>query len=147
VKSTSKKGSQKLTRKPQSQPIQKKRIASKDPSQLARENETLRGQLAESLQRENATSEILSAIANSAKDLQRVLDTVAENAARLCEAKESLIFRIEGDFYQRVARYGSMYTGGGRRPITLRTPIGRAMLDRQTTIDFRFPKALSPRFI
>src|SRR5215831_5186658 len=101
-------------------------------AELCQELEGRNRDLTESLQRENATSEILRVIASSAQDLQKVLDAVAENAARLCEAKDSLIFRIEGDFYQRVAKYGSMYTGGTRLPITFRTPIGRAMLDRQT---------------
>src|SRR5262249_34200791 len=89
-------------------------------------------QLIDAVEQQTSTGEILRVIASSSTDLRWVLDTVAENAARLCEAKDSLIFRIEGDFYQRVARYGSMYTGGARQPITLRTPIGRAMLDRQT---------------
>ena len=101
-------------------------------AELRQELESRNQDLTESLQRENATSEVLGLIASSAQDLQRVLDAVADNAARLCEAKDSLIFQIEGEFYRRVARYGSMYTGGGRRPINLRTPIGRAMLDRQT---------------
>jgi GAF domain-containing protein/anti-sigma regulatory factor (Ser/Thr protein kinase) len=100
--------------------------------ELRRQLEDRDQQLAESLRREKATSEVLRLIASSAEDLQRVLNSVAENAARLCEAKDSLIFRIEGDSYQRVARYGPMYTRGGWLPITLRTPIGRAMLDRQT---------------
>jgi len=128
VKSTSKKSSsRKLSRKAQAPSIQKKHSTAS--SQLV---DRLQRELAEAQLRENATSEILRVIASSAEDLQRVLDSVAENAARLCEATDSLIFRIEGDFYQRVAKYGSMYTGGTRLPITFRTPIGRAMLDRQT---------------
>src|SRR5690242_1465064 len=83
-------------------------------AELRHELEARNRDLAESLQRENATSEVLRLIASSAQDLQQVLDTVAESAARLCEAKDSLIFQIEGEFYRRVARYGSMYTGGVR---------------------------------
>jgi GAF domain-containing protein len=103
-----------------------------DQAVIAIENVRLFQELKESLDQQTATSEILGVIASSPTDIQPVLDVVAENAARLCEAKDALIFRIEGDFYQRVAKYGSMYTGGTRRAITLRTPIGRAMLDRRT---------------
>src|SRR5215813_15649748 len=102
-------------------------------SQLKKEVQRLTEQL-ESREREQiATSEVLRVIASSSTDLQSVLDVVAENAARFCEAKDALIFRIDGDFSQRVARYGLMpgATERGRRSITRGTPIGRAILDRQ----------------
>src|SRR5262244_3815758 len=102
-------------------------------SQLKKELKRVAEQL-ESRDREQiATSEVLRVIASSSTDLQSLLDVVAENAARLCEAKDALIFRIDGDFSQRVARYGLMpgATERGRRPITRETPIGRAILDRQ----------------
>src|SRR5499426_1938584 len=102
-------------------------------SQLKKELKRVAEQL-ESRDREQiVTSEVLRVIASSSTDLQSVLDVVAENAARLCEAKDALIFRIDGDFSQRVARYGLMpgATERGRRPITRGTPIGRAILDRQ----------------
>src|SRR5215813_9857600 len=102
-------------------------------SQLKKELKRVAEQL-ESRDREQvATSEVLRVIASSSTDLQSVLDVVAENAARLCQAKDALIFRIDGDFSQRVARYGLMpgATKRGRRSITRGTPIGRAILDRQ----------------
>ena len=37
-----------------------------------------------------------------------MLDVVAENAARLCEANDALIHRIDGDVLQRVALFGPM---------------------------------------
>lgn len=40
----------------------------------------------ESLAQQSGTSEILRVIASSPTDLQAVLDAVAENAARLCDA-------------------------------------------------------------
>ena len=89
-------------------------------------------QLAEALEQQTSTSEILRVIASSPTDLQPVLDVVAENAARLCEAQDALILRIDGDFFQLAATYGAMPTGTGRRPITFRTPSGRAIRDRQT---------------
>jgi hypothetical protein len=101
---------------------------------VAREAHTiaeLRQQLAESLQRENATSEILQVIARSPTDLQPVLDVLAENAARLCEATDAQIQRVEGDLFMTVASYGPFPPTYAKRPIDRTFPGGRAIIDRQ----------------
>ena len=79
-----------------------------DQAVIAIENVRLFNELKESLEQQTATSEILGVIASSPTDLQPVMDAIAENAARLCEANDALIHRIDGDFLKRVANYGPL---------------------------------------
>ena len=101
---------------------------------IAIENVRLFQELKESLEQQTATSEILGVIASSPTDIQPVLDVVAENAARLCEATDALILRIDGETLKRVAHYGPLPTelGVGPRESTAAVyRVERSSIERQ----------------
>ena len=105
-----------------------------DQAVIAIENVRLFQELKESLERQTATSEILGVIASSPTDIQPVLDVVAENAARLCDANDAAIWRADGDKFWLVASYGSIpiHRREEFRSMNRRGPLGRAMIDRET---------------
>ncbi|MEA2892908.1 MAG: hypothetical protein QOI05_3701 [Bradyrhizobium sp.] len=92
-----------------------------------------RERLGEATKQHIATSEMLRLIANS--PIQSVLDTVAENAARLCDANNAEIFRLEDNLLRLAASYGEIpvvihaYQGV---PVNRDTVTGRAACDRRT---------------
>jgi len=110
-------------------------------TELQEKNQALteaHAQVTEALEQQTATSEILRVISSSPTDLQPVLDAMAENAARLCNAQDVAIMRTEGEFLRVVASVGpfgtAISTGMAefRYGITRGGVAGRAVVDRTT---------------
>jgi GAF domain-containing protein/anti-sigma regulatory factor (Ser/Thr protein kinase) len=104
-----------------------------DQAVIAIENTRLFAELQERLEQQTATSEILRVISSSPTDLKPVLDAVAKNAARVCNASEAVIFRVEGDSYKVASRYGSLpiVTSDELGPMRRDLVTGRAIIERR----------------
>src|SRR5262249_8746621 len=90
-------------------------------------------ELRDALEQQTAMSKILGVIASSPSDLQPVLDTIAENAARVCGSYDAVIRLIEGNILRMAAHHGLTESGFGlEQPLIRGTIGGRAVIDRQT---------------
>jgi len=99
---------------------------------LERQTRELARALAEAHAQQAATAEILRVISGSPTDIQPVFDAIAGSAARLCDASEVVIRRVEGDLMSLAAHLGSVGVIRSVIPISRRTVAGRAVLERRT---------------
>jgi two-component system NtrC family sensor kinase len=102
-----------------------------------RELAETRKALAEALEQQTATSEVLRVISSSPGELQPVFETMLANATRICEATFGVMYLFEGDAFRAVALHGpaAFVEARRRNPILQLIPgtaLGRVAATKQT---------------
>ena len=94
----------------------------------------LRRDLADAWEQQAATSEILQIISRSPTDVQPVFAAVLASAARLCDALDATMFRVDGDVLRLAAHEGPIPSDpvGTPRALTPGTPSARSVLEGRT---------------
>ncbi len=83
----------------------KRSVDRRSPKNDASGSRELEKRLAEALEQQRATSEILRVISSSPGDIQPVFDAIAANAARLCDAVNGLVIRFDGQLLHLAAHH------------------------------------------
>jgi GAF domain-containing protein len=100
----------------------------------------LEKRLAEALEQQTATADILRVISQSPTEVQPVFDAIVRSGAALCHASDVIILMANGDSLWIAASVGSvassvtksqLFQGGGLR-LTRGSVSGRAFIDRRT---------------
>ena len=91
--------------------------------------------LTEALEQQTATSEILRVISSSPTDLQPVFDALLKSAVTLCAARDASLYQVDGGVLRHVSAAGAMLGAvpvGGALAISPKFPSGQAVLERRT---------------
>ena len=121
---------------------------------------TMAAALAEALEQQAATSEILRVISSSPADIQPVFDAIARSAVHLCHGQFCAVFRLEDDLIQVAGLHGMSAEGerAYRQGFPLKagpgSAIGRAILDQcvvhipdiKADLDYRLPGMAEMKF-
>jgi GAF domain-containing protein/CheY-like chemotaxis protein/anti-sigma regulatory factor (Ser/Thr protein kinase) len=101
---------------------------------LFNELQTRNHEITETLEQQTATSEILRVMASSPNDIKPVLEAVARSAARLCDAIDVQIYRVDGELLRQVTHSGPLpaLQDGETLPLVPGLITGRAVMEHRT---------------
>jgi GAF domain-containing protein/CheY-like chemotaxis protein len=90
-------------------------------------------EISEALKQQTATSDVLRAMSGFQPDLRSLLEIIAENIAKVCDANDAHIYRVEGKALKEWTHRGPIpgLEAGESLPLNRGSVIGRAILDRQ----------------
>jgi GAF domain-containing protein len=106
-------------------------------ARLFRQLQARNRDLAEALEHQTATNEVLSVMSRSTFDLEPLLETIIENGTRLCGAERGFVYQFDGEVFRLVAAHGASTEF---RAFLLQNPVrsgrgsvaGRTALERRT---------------